>query len=186
MVDFFRTQEACGSHLFSTGSKVFLPTGLKFHQSNELKSVQFCNIYFLFEATDWVNLMLLSEYVPFDSPNKMLCWPLAGQLNSVISEYMGNRFLITLCVHCLSRALKNTPANLGQPSLFTITSKSLFKADLPYAIRRISVEQCCIILSFSDSVVALKSFDQSLSLYTQIPSFRGKENNVYPPVQIVH
>lgn len=70
---------------YNIGSKVFLPTRLKFNQSNEVNSVQICNVYFLCDATDWVNLMLLSKCVPFESPNKMLRWLLAGPLYSVIS-----------------------------------------------------------------------------------------------------
>lgn len=70
---------------YNTGSKVFLPTGFKFDQNNELKSVHICNAYSFYDATDWVNLMLLPKCVPFDSPNKKLCWPLAGHFYSVIS-----------------------------------------------------------------------------------------------------
>lgn len=70
---------------YNTGSKVFLLTEPIFNQSNELKSVQICYMYFLFDATYWVNLMLLSKCVPFDSPNEKLCWPVTGQLDSVIS-----------------------------------------------------------------------------------------------------
>lgn len=70
---------------YNTGRKVLLPTGFKFNQSNELKSVHIHNAYCLYDAPDWVNLMLLSKCVPFDSPNKKLHWPLAGQLYSVIS-----------------------------------------------------------------------------------------------------
>lgn len=125
---------------YNTGSKMFLPTGLKFNQSNELKSVQICNVYSLCDVIDWVNLMLLSKCVPFDSPNKKLFWSLAGQLYSVISQYMGNGFLMTLCVHCPASTFKNTPANLGQPSFFIITFKLLFEFDIPDTIKRISVE----------------------------------------------